>query len=32
MKLVKALVKLDKDLHLQDGLEFWVSVGGRVPA
>jgi putative protease len=26
----KALVKLDKDLHLQDGLEFWVSVGGRV--
>jgi putative protease len=23
-------VKLDKDLHLGDGLEFWVSVGGRV--
>ena len=22
-------VKLDKDLHLGDGLEFWVSVGGR---
>lgn len=26
----KALVKLDKELHLGDGLEFWVSVGGRV--
>lgn len=23
-------IKLDKDLHLGDGLEFWVSVGGRV--
>jgi putative protease len=23
-------VKLDKDLHIGDGLEFWVSVGGRV--
>ena len=26
----KALVKLDKELHLGDGLEFWVTVGGRV--
>lgn len=26
----KATIKLDKDLHLDDGLEFWVSVGGRV--
>lgn len=26
----KATVKLDKELHLGDGLEFWVSVGGRV--
>lgn len=26
----KAVVKLDKELHLGDGLEFWVSVGGRV--
>ena len=25
-----AVVKLDKELHLGDGLEFWVSVGGRV--
>ncbi len=23
-------LKLDRDLHLGDGLEFWVSVGGRV--
>ena len=26
----KAVVKLDRDLHLEDGLEFWVTVGGRV--
>lgn len=26
----KALVKLEKELHVGDGLEFWVSVGGRV--
>ena len=26
----KAVVKLDKELHMGDGLEFWVSVGGRV--
>ncbi len=26
----KATVKLDKPLHVGDGLEFWVSVGGRV--
>ena len=26
----KATVKLDKELHLGDGLEFWVTVGGRV--
>lgn len=26
----KAVVKLDKELHVGDGLEFWVSVGGRV--
>ncbi|CAK7046047.1 U32 family peptidase [uncultured Phascolarctobacterium sp.] len=26
----KATIKLDKELHLDDGLEFWVSVGGRV--
>lgn len=26
----KAAVKLEKELHLGDGLEFWVSVGGRV--
>ena len=26
----KAVLKLDKELHLGDGLEFWVSVGGRV--
>lgn len=26
----KAVVKLDKEIHLGDGLEFWVSVGGRV--
>ena len=26
----KATVKLEKELHLGDGLEFWVSVGGRV--
>ncbi|MCD8198574.1 MAG: U32 family peptidase [Phascolarctobacterium sp.] len=25
-----ALVKLERDLHIGDGLEFWVSVGGRV--
>ena len=24
-----AVVKLEKDLHVGDGLEFWVSVGGR---
>lgn len=26
----KAVIKLDKELHLGDGLEFWVTVGGRV--
>lgn len=26
----KAVIKLEKELHLGDGLEFWVSVGGRV--
>lgn len=26
----KATIKLDKELHLGDGLEFWVTVGGRV--
>lgn len=26
----KATVKLEKDLHVGDGLEFWVTVGGRV--
>ncbi len=26
----KAVLKLEKELHLGDGLEFWVSVGGRV--
>lgn len=26
----RAVIKLDKELHLGDGLEFWVSVGGRV--
>lgn len=26
----KAVVKLEKELHLGDGLEFWVSIGGRV--
>lgn len=26
----KAMIKLDKELHVGDGLEFWVSVGGRV--
>ncbi len=26
----KAILKLGKNLHLGDGLEFWVSVGGRV--
>ena len=26
----KATIKLDKELHLGDGLEFWVSVGGRI--
>lgn len=26
----KAVIKLDKEIHLGDGLEFWVSVGGRV--
>lgn len=26
----KAMVKLDKELHVGDGLEFWVTVGGRV--
>jgi putative protease len=25
-----AVIKLDKELHIGDGLEFWVSVGGRV--
>lgn len=26
----KATIKLERELHLEDGLEFWVSVGGRV--
>ena len=26
----KAVVKLEKDIHTGDGLEFWVKVGGRV--
>ncbi len=26
----KAVIKLEKELHLGDGLEFWVTVGGRV--
>lgn len=26
----KAVIKLDKELHLGDGLEFWVTIGGRV--
>ena len=26
----RAVVKLEKPLHLGDGLEFWVKVGGRV--
>ena len=26
----KATIKLEKELHLGDGLEFWVTVGGRV--
>ena len=26
----KAVVKLEKALHIGDGLEFWVKVGGRV--
>lgn len=26
----KAVIKLDRDLNLHDGLEFWVTVGGRV--
>jgi len=26
----KATLKLERDLHLGDGLEFWVTVGGRV--
>ena len=26
----RAVIKLEKELHLGDGLEFWVSVGGRV--
>lgn len=26
----KAVVKLDRDLNMGDGLEFWVTVGGRV--
>lgn len=26
----KATVKLEKELHLEDGLEFWITVGGRV--
>ena len=26
----KAVVKLEKNLHTGDGLEFWVKVGGRV--
>lgn len=25
----KAVLKLEKDLHIGDGLEFWVKVGGR---
>ncbi len=29
-KRCKATIKLEKELHLGDGLEFWVSVGGRV--
>lgn len=26
----KATVKLEREIHLEDGLEFWVTVGGRV--
>lgn len=26
----KAIIKLDKELHVGDGLEFWVTVGGRI--
>lgn len=26
----KATIKLEKELHIGDGLEFWVTVGGRV--
>ena len=26
----KAVIKLDKTLHIGDGLEFWIKVGGRV--
>lgn len=26
----KATIKLERELHLEDGLEFWVTVGGRV--
>jgi putative protease len=26
----KAVIKLDKELNIGDGLEFWVTVGGRV--
>lgn len=26
----KAVIRLEKELHLGDGLEFWVTVGGRV--
>ncbi|XOQ52647.1 MAG: DUF3656 domain-containing protein [Succiniclasticum sp.] len=26
----KAVLKLEKDLHRGDGLEFWIKVGGRV--
>ncbi len=26
----RALVKLERDIHIGDGLEFWVSAGGRV--
>ena len=25
----KASIKLEKELHLEDGLEFWITVGGR---
>ncbi|MEG1914632.1 MAG: U32 family peptidase [Acidaminococcaceae bacterium] len=28
----QATIKLERELHLDDGLEFWVTVGGRVGA